>query len=204
MAAGRARGSRQRRVSLPGVAELLRPVGPGPATDSGRQASGREAHPQKITVYLAADEFLELERARLALRAHGIAVDRGRLVREAIALLMTDLGMGIDTSVIAHRLRAASEPADAPGAPANGARASGGSFGAVLADGAAAVGGSVGGILAGGLAASGSPGILASGGPSGIVPAGDGPVIGILASGILASGIPASGIPAAGLPEGPQ
>ena len=100
MAAGRARGSRPRRVSLPGVAELLRPVGPGPASDSGRQASGREAHPQKITVYLSADELLDLERARLTLLAHGIGVDRGRLVREAIAVLLMDLEAGIDASVV--------------------------------------------------------------------------------------------------------
>jgi hypothetical protein len=129
VAAGRARGSRPRRVSLPGVAELLRPVGPGPASDSGRQASGREAHPQKITVYLSADEFLDLERARLTLRAHGIGVDRGRLVREAIAVLMMDLGAGLDASVIARRLRAADRPgpvSEAPvvanGGPANGTR----------------------------------------------------------------------------------
>jgi hypothetical protein len=106
VAAGRERGPRPRRVSLPGVAELLRPVGPGPATDSGRQASGREAHPQKITVYLSADEFLDLERARLSLHIRGIRVDRGRLVREAIAVLMADLEAGIDASVIARRLRA--------------------------------------------------------------------------------------------------
>ena len=117
MAAGRARGSRSRRVSLPGVAELLRPVGPGPASDSGRQASGREAHPQKITVYLSADELLDLERARLALLARGIGVDRGRLVREAIAVLIADLEAGINVSVIARRLRAGS------GAPASGAPA---------------------------------------------------------------------------------
>ena len=91
-------------MSLPGVAALLRPVGPGPASDSGRQASGREAHPQKITVYLSADELLDLERARLTLRAHGIGVDRGRLVREAIAVLMMDLEAGIDASVVARRL----------------------------------------------------------------------------------------------------
>ena len=108
MAAGRARGSRPRRVSLPGVAELLRPVGPGPASDSGRRASGREAHPQKITVYLSADEFLDLERARLTLRARGIGVDRGRLVREAIMMLLADLESGVDASVIARRLRAVS------------------------------------------------------------------------------------------------
>ena len=135
MAAGRARGSRPRRVSLPGVAELLRPVGPGLANDFGRQASGREAHPQKITVYLSSDEFLDLERARLTLRAHGIGVDRGRLVREAIALLMTDLEAGIDASVIANRLRAAGtpDPADDAPAAANGAPVANG---AVVANGA--------------------------------------------------------------------
>ena len=142
MAAGRARGSRPRRVSLPGVAELLRPVGPGPASDSGRQASGREAHSQKITVYLSADEFLDLERVRLTLRAHGIGVDRGRLVREAIAVLMMDLEAGIDASVIARRLGAAGRPGPAATAPAassgvltDGALADGG-----VADGGVAVG----------------------------------------------------------------
>ena len=127
MAAGRARGSRPRRVSLPGVAALLRPVGPGPASDSGRQASGREAHPQKITVYLSADELLDLERARLTLLAHGIGVDRGRLVREAIAVLMMDLEAGIDASVVARRLGAAGRPgpADPAPVPARGVLANG-------------------------------------------------------------------------------
>lgn len=120
MAAGRERGPRPRRVSLPGVAELLRPVGPGPATDSGRQASGREAHPQKITVYLSADEFLDLERARLSLHIRGIRVDRGRLVREAIAVLMADLEAGIDASMIARRLRAVGQSGPAAEVPAAG------------------------------------------------------------------------------------
>ena len=107
MAAGRTRRTRPRRVSLPGVHELLRPSGPGPASDSGRQASGREAHSQKITVYLSVDELIDLERARLTLRGRGISVDRGRLVREAIAVLLADLESGVDASVIARRLRAA-------------------------------------------------------------------------------------------------
>jgi hypothetical protein len=125
VAAGRARGSRPRRVSLPGVAELLRPVGPGPASDSGRQASGREAHPQKITVYLSAEELLDLERARLTLRARGIGVDRGRLVREAIAVLIADLEAGIDVSVIARRLRPPGPPGAASGILADGVPAGG-------------------------------------------------------------------------------
>ena len=104
------RGSRPRRVSLPGVAELLRPATPGPSvpglfTGDGREASGREAHPQKITVYLTAGELLDLERARLTLRGYGITVDRGRLVREAIAVLLADLDAQGEMSLLAGRLR---------------------------------------------------------------------------------------------------
>jgi hypothetical protein len=110
VAAGRTRGSRSRRVSLPGVAELLRPANPGPpaagpSTGDGRQASGRETHPQKITVYLSAAELLDLERARLSLREYGFTVDRGRLVREAIAVLLADLDAEGEASLLAGRLR---------------------------------------------------------------------------------------------------
>ncbi len=105
MAAGRPRLSRGRRVSLPGVHELLRPATRDQAVHEGRQASGREAHSQKITVYLSADELLDLERARLTLRARGLSVDRGRMVREAIAVLLADLDAGVDSSLLARRLR---------------------------------------------------------------------------------------------------
>jgi hypothetical protein len=72
---------------------------------SERQASGRESHPQKITVYLSGPELLELERARLALRSYGISADRGRLVREAIAVLLADLDAAGEDSLLAQRLR---------------------------------------------------------------------------------------------------
>jgi hypothetical protein len=185
-------------VRLPGVAELLRPVGPGPASDSGRQASGREAHSQKITVYLSADELLDLERVRLTLRAHGIGVDRGRLVREAIAVLMMDLEAGIDVSVVARRLGAAGRPGQADPAPvparavlasgtdgalavgafANGAPDEGGLHHGALTD----------GVLTGGALGNGGPvtGALAYG-----VPAQGGPVAGALANGDLVAGPPA-------------
>jgi hypothetical protein len=110
VAAGGARGSRPRRVSLPGVSELLRPVSRAPEAQPQRPASGRESHTQKITVYLSASELLELERARLALRAYGIAVDRGRIVREALAVLLADLDADGDGSLIARRLRGGTEP----------------------------------------------------------------------------------------------
>jgi hypothetical protein len=187
VAAGRARGSRPRRVSLPGVAELLRPVGPGPASDSGRQASGREAHPQKITVYLSVDEFLDLERVRLTLRAYGIGVDRGRLVREAIAVLMMDLETGIDASVVARRLRAADRPgpvgaarAVADDALANGAH--GVLTASAFANGAPADGGLAAGDL--------HHGALTNGAPTAAAPGNGGPVAGALADGGLVNGAP--------------
>ncbi len=105
MAAGRSRGSRPRRVSLPGVAELLRPPARSPAPETEPPASGRESHSQKITVYLSGAELIELERARLALRSYGIAVDRGRIVREALAVLLADLEVTGEDSVVARRLR---------------------------------------------------------------------------------------------------
>jgi len=105
VAPGRSRGSRSRRVSLPGVAELLRPIGRVPAVEAQRQASGRERHPQKITVYLSGSELLDLERARLSLRALGITVDRGRIVREALAVLLADLDAERERSLVAQRLR---------------------------------------------------------------------------------------------------
>jgi len=100
-----ARG-RSRRVSIPGVAELLRPAAPDPVTSDERQATGREKHDQKITVYLSAAELLDLEHARLSLRRFGFVVDRGRLVREAIAILLADLDARGKDSVVARRVRA--------------------------------------------------------------------------------------------------
>ncbi len=105
MAAGR---GRSRRVSLPGVAELLRPAAPGPDGGDQRLASGREKHTQKITVYLSAEELLDLERARLVLLRYGAAADRGRIVREAIAVLLADLDARGKDSLLARRIASSS------------------------------------------------------------------------------------------------
>jgi len=105
VAAGKSRLTRGRRVSLPGVHELLRPAARDQSAPDGRPASGRETHPQKITVYLSAGELLDLERARITLRACGVSVDRGRMVREAIAVLLADLDAGVESSMLARRLR---------------------------------------------------------------------------------------------------
>ena len=121
-----------RRVALPGAAELFRTTVPRtdqhadpqpeasaePAstepiateTQAKRSGSGRRKHDAKITVYVADEELLRLEQARLALRAeHGVAVDRGRVVREAVAVLLDDFDeRGVD-SVLVRRLRESGE-----------------------------------------------------------------------------------------------
>ena len=67
--------------------------------------SGRVRHEEKITVYVSAEELLALEQARLTLRArHGMAVDRGRIVREAIAAILADLEVCGDDSELVRRL----------------------------------------------------------------------------------------------------
>lgn len=71
-----------------------------------RAPSGRERHDEKITVYLSPDELFDLEQARLLLRGDlGLAVDRGRIVREALAVIIADLESKGDQSIIARRLR---------------------------------------------------------------------------------------------------
>jgi hypothetical protein len=105
VAQGRSRRSGQRRVKVPGISELLRPAAVVPAGTDQRQASGREQHSHKITVYLSEAELLDLERARLTLRGYGISADRGRVVREALAVLLADLDAEGETSLMARRLR---------------------------------------------------------------------------------------------------
>ncbi|OLT47545.1 hypothetical protein BJF85_15270 [Saccharomonospora sp. CUA-673] len=75
-------------------------------TNAGRRGSGRQKHDTKITVYLSGDELVAIEQTRLALRAsHDLAVDRGRIVREAVAVLLADFEEHGDDSVLVNRLR---------------------------------------------------------------------------------------------------
>ena len=90
------------------------PVQPAPTMQPNIPTRGRPArsridrtkHDEKITVYISADELLALETARLTLRGqHGVAADRGRIVRQAIAVILADLGERGDDSVLVRRLR---------------------------------------------------------------------------------------------------
>ncbi|MBA2445186.1 MAG: hypothetical protein H0V49_07640 [Nocardioidaceae bacterium] len=71
-----------------------------------RAPSGRTRHDEKITIYVTADELIDLEDTRLALRRqYGLAVDRGRIVREAIHLALEGVDTDGDDSALVRRLR---------------------------------------------------------------------------------------------------
>jgi hypothetical protein len=124
-----------RRVILPGADELFRSTGSvqrapevddaesvAQASTSGavateaptptvrlsgpRHPSGRQRHDEKITVYVSPAELVDLEHARLMLRAnHALAIDRGRIVREALAVVLADLEAKGEQSILVRRLR---------------------------------------------------------------------------------------------------
>ena len=73
-------------------------------TTGSRRGSGRVRHDEKITVYVSTEELLALENARLQLRAQGVAADRGRIVREAIAIALADLDLRGTKSALVTRL----------------------------------------------------------------------------------------------------
>jgi hypothetical protein len=76
------------------------------AKPSAGRPSGRQRHDEKITVYLSSDELVALDEAKASLyRDLGIKVDRGRIVREAVAVVVADLGAKGEASILARRLR---------------------------------------------------------------------------------------------------
>jgi hypothetical protein len=92
-------------VSAPAAARSVRQTARRQSRSAQRQPTGRERHDEKITVYVSADELLDLERARLVLRGeHGLAVDRGRIVREAVAVVLADLEAKGQSSILVRRL----------------------------------------------------------------------------------------------------
>jgi hypothetical protein len=107
-------------VRLPGADELFRPTtapedpstAGAPPEASAEDAdstrpSGRVKHDSKVTVYMTSDELLDLEHARLELRRDlGQTLDRGRLIREAVAMALADYAEHGPTGELARRLGA--------------------------------------------------------------------------------------------------
>ncbi len=117
-----------RRVTLPTADDLFRPTteadtaaSPAPKKTAVRavpdtpeetpaaekRPSGRIRHDEKMTVYVTSAELMEIEHVRLLLRGeHSLAVDRGRLVREALSLVLADFEAHGEDSALVRRLRA--------------------------------------------------------------------------------------------------
>lgn len=120
------------RASLPGADELFRKTGPDRAPQSrpepververqdnkstklqvatsppaADRSSGKSPkHGEKITFYCTPEDLMDLERARLKLRSeHGVAADRGRIVRAALAYVLEDFDARADDSILLRRL----------------------------------------------------------------------------------------------------
>lgn len=114
-----------RRASLPGAEELFRstrgesaptkrpvPEEP-PVSKSTNLQIATEApvkkgprHEEKITFYCTPEDLMGLERARLALRGeHGIAADRGKIVRAALHYVLEDFEARAADSILLRELR---------------------------------------------------------------------------------------------------
>ena len=120
-----------RRASLPGADELFRRTEryPEPRKSTSRQEAKsanlqvaepsqaapdqtpapprrRPKHDQKVTFYCTREDLMALERTRLELRSgHGVAADRGRIVRAALSYVLEDFEARGEDSVLLDRLR---------------------------------------------------------------------------------------------------
>jgi hypothetical protein len=118
-----------RRASLPGADELFRRTSPAETKAESRKAAPAQAapkvnkstkpqiasvtevpskapkHDEKITFYCTAEDLVALEQARLALRSqHGVAADRGKIVRAAVAYVLEDFEARAEDSILLRRL----------------------------------------------------------------------------------------------------
>jgi hypothetical protein len=112
-ATGDATTDRARVRAVPETVEAVEAIGADPGVedveddpaDTARRPSGRVRHDEKMTVYVTSDELVDIEHARLSLRrSHGLVVDRGRLVREAVAMVLADLETNGADSALVRRL----------------------------------------------------------------------------------------------------
>ena len=119
-----------RRASLPGADELFRRTSPERSAEPRKPAPAPEPvakkvdkstkpqiasvsevprkapkHDEKITFYCTAEDLMGIEKARLSLRAeHGVAADRGKIVRAALAYVLEDFEARAEDSILLRRL----------------------------------------------------------------------------------------------------
>jgi hypothetical protein len=121
-----------RRASLPGAEELFRrttsaekaavepkehPPEPQVAKSTRLQVATPEAeiqeqqrkapkHEEKITFYCTRDDLMAIEKTRLELRSeHGVAADRGKIVRAALGYVLEDFSARSNDSILLRKLQ---------------------------------------------------------------------------------------------------
>jgi hypothetical protein len=81
----------------------LQVASPPPAAEP--EALKAPKHDEKVTFYCTGEDLMALERARLKLRSeHGVAADRGRIVRAALGYVLEDFDARADDSILLRRL----------------------------------------------------------------------------------------------------
>ena len=94
--------STSRQVAKSTKLQVAQPEAPAKAQAPDRKAP---KHDEKVTFYCTAEDLMELEKARLTLRAeHGVAADRGRIVRAALAYVLEDFSARGDDSILLRHL----------------------------------------------------------------------------------------------------
>lgn len=117
-----------RRASLPGADELFRRTSSERSREARRGSESQQVakspklqvasegeetpapkktprHEEKVTFYCTRDDLMALEKARLALRAdYGVAADRGKIVRAALAYVLEDFEARAEDSVLLRDL----------------------------------------------------------------------------------------------------
>ena len=118
-----------RRASLPGAEELFRKTGGSESRPPKRETESPQGdkstklqvaespaspaktepkaprHDEKVTFYCTSEDLMALERARLSLRSeHGVAADRGKIVRAALAYVLEDYEARAHDSILLRHL----------------------------------------------------------------------------------------------------
>jgi hypothetical protein len=113
------------RASLPGAEELFRRTSSERKPVASRQQDSKATnlqvakpvppaemperkapkHEEKVTFYCTPGDLVALDGARLKLRAdHGVAADRGRIVRAALSYVLEDFEARAEDSILLRRL----------------------------------------------------------------------------------------------------
>ena len=113
------------RASLPGAEELFRRTSPERKAAASKQQGAKATnlqvaqsspaaevqakktprHEEKVTFYCTPSDLLALDGARLKLRAeHGVAADRGKIVRAALSYILEDFEARSEDSILLRRL----------------------------------------------------------------------------------------------------